>query len=376
MWAYLPIFGTNTSFPDLPEDLQPAYKTKAKTATFVRDMPYSFDMAIENVFDASHIPFAHHRVFSSRSDACETIGYTMSSLADKEKCVVGHTNTLHGKSRKDVVTFIPPAHYFFTDNHTSNGDLQIKLMISAVPIAPGKTRLLLTTPYKPFWRNLMPKWLSHATLNRFLESDIWVYDIERFVRIPHNDFRVAPLTTISTNGNQSQQNSYKVEEDPILGTRQEAQPRYAIATKADRGILHWRRWWKTYLAHLSPIFAANYKQSPWIVPLSATERRERLFSHIRYCKHCQHALQRAQWLQITLAPRLGFAALSILLLRFAVFANYSSAPLFALPRKRTCLFLSYATAILATIVHKIGCKVEKTILGKEVLEPLSVSRLA
>ena len=35
---------------------------------FVRELPYSFDILIENFMDPAHIPFAHHGLQGMRSD--------------------------------------------------------------------------------------------------------------------------------------------------------------------------------------------------------------------------------------------------------------------------------------------------------------------
>lgn len=358
LWAYLPLFNASISFPSLPEHLQPEYLRTSTTTTFIRDMPYSFDMALENVFDASHIPFAHHRVFSSRQDAAQTTGYSISSLTDKQKCVVGHTNVLHGKPRKDMVTFIPPVHYFFQDNHTRDGSYETKLMISAVPISPGRTRLFLTAPYKPFWRNLLPKWMAHAAFNRFLESDIWVHDIENFIRKPHNVFALVRNNT-----------SIKPKDDSILGERSQTEPRYGVVTSADRGILHWRRWWKRNLASVSPIFAAAHEAD--LQSLTPYARRERMLDHIRYCKHCQQALSRVKKYKST-ASILGYSSLTWMV---SILAMFMRKPLHRLRSFVMHLIVSSILLSASVFIFKVTAKIEKDITGKTILESLSVSRL-
>ena len=49
-------------FPTLREDME-----RNKTY-YVRDLPYSQDILVENFLDPSHVPFAHHSLQSVRSD--------------------------------------------------------------------------------------------------------------------------------------------------------------------------------------------------------------------------------------------------------------------------------------------------------------------
>ena len=39
------------------------------TATYTRDLPYSWDTLLENIVDPAHIPFAHHGLQGKRDDA-------------------------------------------------------------------------------------------------------------------------------------------------------------------------------------------------------------------------------------------------------------------------------------------------------------------
>ena len=76
LFVFLPTSLHGEMFPQslLPEQYYPFLKEKDSTKPdvniFVRDLPYSFDFLVENFMDPAHIPFAHHKLQSTRDDGC------------------------------------------------------------------------------------------------------------------------------------------------------------------------------------------------------------------------------------------------------------------------------------------------------------------
>lgn len=335
LWAYLPIVGSNVSFPTLPEHLIPDYLDPQRRVSF-RDIGYSFDMAIENLMDASHVPFAHHTLQGSRSDATTVITKPTSDLNNGSYVTISFQDRTRGKFREGTSVFVPPAHFYFKDNHTATGSLATKVLIACAPVSPGRTRLFLTLPFpRSRLLSLIPVWLMHAFSMTFLDSDVWVADAEHFIRAPQNAFLTTP-TSVST-----------TESDILLGARANSTPRYAMVTPADQGVVHWRKWWRRHLSRI-PMFAPA---PPTLPRLDGRTRRDRYEDHIRYCKHCQGGLRHAQQLQ-TLAPLLSFGLIAI---------------------ARTVVE-RIAGVVVFGVLQMISQWIVRTIEGKKRLEPLTVAR--
>ena len=179
LWAFFPSSITNESFPQttLPEDMYPVLKnTSASTSYFVRELPYSWDFLLENFMDPGHIPFAHHSLQGARTDGSPI---AMEVIANNfTHCEVSFNDQIRKKPRTGVVSFQRPAYYHF---RTLRGDGVWKenLKIFSVPIQHGRCRVLFESPLS---NSKVPTWLVHAGSNRFLNTDSWLHDAERFSR--------------------------------------------------------------------------------------------------------------------------------------------------------------------------------------------------
>eukprot|EP01038_Epipyxis_sp_PR26KG_P006504 gene6504-8941_t len=102
--------------------------------------------------------------------------------------------------RKDIrgaVTFTAPCYYSInlqSDKHNNNKNNdnkydknynnKLKLLALAVPISPGRSRLIITLPNHFHW---IPQWLSHMVMNSLLDDDSWIHDQEVLIRSNNND---------------------------------------------------------------------------------------------------------------------------------------------------------------------------------------------
>jgi nitrite reductase/ring-hydroxylating ferredoxin subunit len=70
LFAFLPssLHGEMFQQSLLPEEYYPFLNESKDASIYVRDLPYSFDFLVENFMDPAHIPFAHHKLQSSRDD--------------------------------------------------------------------------------------------------------------------------------------------------------------------------------------------------------------------------------------------------------------------------------------------------------------------
>lgn len=82
---------------------------------FMREMPYGYDILLENVLDPSHVPFSHHgvigdrnKVMPSRMHTVESIqesGFTMGITTIKN----GTNRAQQGSGKTSNMTFASPA---------------------------------------------------------------------------------------------------------------------------------------------------------------------------------------------------------------------------------------------------------------------------
>jgi hypothetical protein len=141
----------------------------------------------------------------------------------------------------------------------------------AVPISPGKSRLFLELPGLRKLKGKAPIWLSHALSNRFLESDIWIHDQERFQRSGVNEF-------------------LKEDDTPIVG---EVAKKYVMTTESDIAPRLYRTWWKKHMIG-SPLFGQPKVAIPWMNRDSQLDRYE---AHAKHCTSCQGALKNSYSVQ-------------------------------------------------------------------------------
>jgi phenylpropionate dioxygenase-like ring-hydroxylating dioxygenase large terminal subunit len=59
LWAFLPIPGLKGNVSILPDHMEPELLDSNRLLSS-REVPYSFDFAVENFMDPAHIPYAHH----------------------------------------------------------------------------------------------------------------------------------------------------------------------------------------------------------------------------------------------------------------------------------------------------------------------------
>ena len=220
LWAFFPqeICGEYQDIDCTPDVYYPDTKTE-QNEYFVRELPYSFDILIENFMDPAHIPFAHHGLQGVRSDG---MPIPMKLLASNETHLeVSFKDKVRNKSRTGIVSYQRPASYHFRtlqENKkgesvtTSESIWKKNLQLYAVPVEEGKCRVFIKSPFK---KSFFPVWAIHAMSNRFLNTDAWLNVAE------HN-----------------------IQSSDVLSD-------YNLVS-SDIGIIHWRLWWKKWGQYNSP----------------------------------------------------------------------------------------------------------------------------
>ena len=280
VWAFFDEAKTGEKFSktQTPEVLFPHLKSQNSKPYFSRDLPYSFDMLVENFMDPAHIPFAHHSLQGTRADGCEI---PMSILAKNESHVeVKFKDLVRKKPRTGVVSFQRPVsrvesfsrseacqvryHFRTTKDDESlpeeKKNYTTNLEIFCVPVREGHSRVF----FKSFMPKFVPAWLAHGASNRFLNTDVWLHDAEIELRkeddsAPTRDFRA-----------------------------------YRQVTSADVGPVAFRNWWRDSGMALSPRHSFGPALS---APVRLSHRRDLVDAwrwHTKSCAKCRSALVNAK----------------------------------------------------------------------------------
>ncbi len=160
------------------------------TQFFVRDLPYSWDILIENLCDPSHIPFAHHGIIRGADrDNPEQYGIEITHESIDGFRAQKDPYPLNGKYD---IRFEPPCLLFYdivktsekkNEGETSKEGKQdtntyIGLGNYCIPTGPGKCRIITRFPFKfpsaPIMKVIKatPRWFNHLSQNEVIDSDV------------------------------------------------------------------------------------------------------------------------------------------------------------------------------------------------------------
>ena len=243
-----------------------------------QSVPVSYDALtlLENVLDASHVPFTHHNTVSDRANASPV------NLSVQTSGRQGFTGTWPEGPRKGQLgqqdtTFIAPN--LMWHDLTSKQYGRTMTVVYATPIRKGECRLFARFPFKfsskapGFFMKLVPQWYSHIGQNAILEDDqIFLHYQERY------------LAQAGGGGSNASQAFY-------------------LPTKADQFVSALHQWLHDFEAEPFP---------DQILPVTQDTEAllDRYHSHTRHCASCSGALKRIQWLK-TAAIALAVVSLAM-----------------------------------------------------------------
>ena len=231
-----------------------------------RDLPYDALTLLENVLDASHIPYTHHKTVGKRENAAPM---EMEVLESGKQGFRGiwPEGPRKGQLGTQYTTFVAPSLMYH--DLTSKQFGRTLTAVYATPIRKGECRLFARFPFKfssklpGFFIKLTPQWASHIGNNRVLEDD------QIFLHIQERLLEKAGVGTASSEENRSY-----------------AQTCY-LPTQADRYVIAFRKW-------ISEFAADPFPGQPLPPELSTEALLDRYHSHTKHCKSCRSALRRLQ----------------------------------------------------------------------------------
>ncbi|MGB3201364.1 MAG: Rieske 2Fe-2S domain-containing protein [Nodosilinea sp.] len=243
-----------------------------------RDLPYDALTLLENVLDASHIPYTHHKTVGKRENAAPMVMDVVESGKQgfrglwPEGPRKGSLGTQH-------TTFMAPGLMYH--DLTSKQFGRTMTVVYATPIRKGECRLFARFPFKFSSKlpatiiGLTPRWYSHIGNNAVLEDD------QLFLHIQERELEKA-------------NSAY-------------AQACY-LPTQADRYVLAFRNWVSEFAADPFP---GERLDPEW----TKAALLDRYHSHTQHCHSCRTALSRIKTLRWGL---LGVSAVGWSLLPIAV----------------------------------------------------------
>ncbi len=262
-----------------------------------RDLPYDALTLLENVLDASHVPFTHHKSVSDRANAAPV------NLELVESGKQGFTGTWEEGPRKGTLgrqdtAFIAPS--LMWHDLTSKQFGRTLTVVYATPIRKGECRVFARFPFKfaskipATFIKLTPRWYSHLGQNRVLEDDqIFLHWQERFLEQKGGSTAVARA--------------------------------FYLPTRADSFVSELRKWVNEFEA--DPFLGQALPPR-----LSDDVLLNRYQSHTQHCGSCRQALARIQQIRLSLAVMGAIAlAASPLLASFTTLALWGSGLTAAVP---------------------------------------------
>ncbi|HTL89425.1 MAG TPA: cell death suppressor protein Lls1 [Leptolyngbya sp.] len=231
-----------------------------------RDLPYDALTLLENVLDASHVSFTHHKSVGNRSNAAPV------ELEILESGKQGFTGFWQEGPRKGTLgsqqtQFIAPA--LMWHDLTSKQFGRTLTVVYATPTRKGECRVFARFPFKfasklpSFFIKLTPRWYSHLSNNTILEDDqIFLHSQERYLE---NKGGSANFTKA-----------------------------FYLPTRSDSFVAELHKWVNQ--------FEANPFPDQSLLPLRSIEQLlDRYQSHTVHCSSCRTALKRIQQTKLSIA---------------------------------------------------------------------------
>ncbi|CAL4944972.1 unnamed protein product [Urochloa decumbens] len=239
----------------------------------IRDLPYGYDILVENLFDPAHVPYAHKGILRGiriedpgRVDNDKEGGGPI-KMKIEEANVEGFVSPQEG----GYFQFVAPSTLVGSQFSPPQEDMKtpwILVVFFCVPVAPGKSRVIWAFPRNvgDWLHNITPRWLYHVRQNLILDSDIFLLHVEE------RKFVAAGLDNW-------QKVSY-------------------VPTSSDSMVITFRNWFRKFCKNQVGWATPQVDQLP---PTPTKDQlMERYWSHVVQCTSCSAALKAMKALEIAL----------------------------------------------------------------------------
>lgn len=147
------------------------------TNFYVRDLPYSWDILVENLCDPSHIPFAHHGMING-GDRNKIEPMALQVAEENQEGFFAQVDPPPVAPGEYQLRFRAPCLLYYSIVNENNPSTYIGLGQYCVPTAPGRCRLIARFPFRLSLPIVMwmirktPRWITHLSQNIVLDSDV------------------------------------------------------------------------------------------------------------------------------------------------------------------------------------------------------------
>ncbi|XP_010519655.1 PREDICTED: protochlorophyllide-dependent translocon component 52, chloroplastic-like isoform X2 [Tarenaya hassleriana] len=291
---------TDPQYKNIIEKTKPPYIPELEDPSITkliasRDIPFGYDILIENLMDAAHVPYAHYGLMHAPGPKVKADREGGTPLEINVKTI--DKNGYSALQNWGFSNFIAPCVYRASTDplpekrseslapdayeKTAPPKHSLSLIFLCVPVSPGRSRIIWTINSGLDFDKIVPRWVFHITQNKILDSDL---------------------------------NILHVQERKILERGPENWQRECfVPTKSDALVVAFRRWFNKY-GGSEVDWRGRF--DPSLLP--PTPPREQLFdrywSHVVNCRSCNTAYKRLNALEVILqifsVASVGIAAAS------------------------------------------------------------------
>ncbi|KAJ6694608.1 IRON-SULFUR DOMAIN CONTAINING PROTEIN [Salix koriyanagi] len=237
-----------------------------------RDLPYGYDVLIENLLDPAHLPYAHYGLLTApklqvKSDR-EGGGPLDLSVKKLDSQGFFENQDLFGDTK-----FIAPCISYASSSPgdaPEKGSMQKRMafVFICIPVSPGRSRLIWIFPRNfALWIDkVVPRWIFHLKYNLVFDSDLYLLHQQerKFMDVGPANWQKACF----------------------------------VPTKSDALVVGYRRWFNKYSGG-----QVDWK-GKYCGALPPTSPREQLFdrywSHVVNCRSCNAAYKGLNALEVIL----------------------------------------------------------------------------
>ncbi|KAJ9697727.1 hypothetical protein PVL29_007040 [Vitis rotundifolia] len=176
--------------PHIPELDDPSYTRSMGN----RDIPYGYEVLIENLMDPAHVPYAHYGIMKVPSQKKRVKADREGGRPLEMKIQKLDRSGFIGKQEWGTSKFIPPCVFYLSSDlliDKTNGSAssvetkkevqrRILLIFICIPVSPGNSRLIWTFPrnFGVWVDRVVPRWMFHVGQNLILDSDLYLLHVE------------------------------------------------------------------------------------------------------------------------------------------------------------------------------------------------------
>ncbi|CAK7339117.1 unnamed protein product [Dovyalis caffra] len=278
---------TDPQYKDIILKKQPPFIPELDDPSFIkytgcRDVPYGYEILIENLMDPAHVPYAHYGIMKTRPPKvkADREGGSPVELTVKKLDIDGFVGNQY---QFGINKFIAPCISYADsspvvdqgDDHAVAGtekqpsmQQRAALIFFCIPVSPGNSRLIWVIPknFGVWIAKVVPRFILHLGTNIVLDSDLYLLHLE---------------------------------ERKIMDIGPANRPQACfVPTKADAFVVGFRRWLNKYAGGQVDW---RGKYSGALPPTPPREQLlDRYWSHVVNCRSCNAAYKGLNALEATL----------------------------------------------------------------------------